>query len=93
MKVIGIRPGEKLHELMIGEDDGRHTVEFAEHYVITPQAVYNDSMASLERMLDVGGEAIFDGFIYASDTNDRWLDAEGLTALLNEVLPSEVACT
>lgn len=83
IKLTGIRPGEKLHELMIGEDDGRHTVEFDDHYVITPQAVPNERMASLKRMLDLGGRELADGFVYASNTNDRWLDADGLTELLD----------
>ncbi len=81
-KVTGIRPGEKLHELMIGEDDARHTAEFPDHYAIAPQAVHNTSMASLDRLLGIGGSAVTDGFTFASDTNERWLDVEGLRRIL-----------
>jgi UDP-N-acetylglucosamine 4,6-dehydratase len=80
--VTGIRPGEKLHELMIGEDDARHSVEFTDHFAIAPQAVHSSSMGSVERLLGLGGKTLPDGFTYASDTNDRWLDADGLRAIL-----------
>ena len=82
MKVTGIRPGEKLHELMIGEDDARHTVEFDTHYAIAPEAVFNPSMASYERLLQLHGTRLADGFTYASDTNREWLDVAGLQSIL-----------
>jgi UDP-N-acetylglucosamine 4,6-dehydratase len=82
MKVTGIRPGEKLHELMIGEDDARHTVEFPDHYAIAPEAVFNQTMASMDRLLQIQGTRIPDGFTYASNTNDRWLDVAGLQRIL-----------
>ncbi len=82
MKVTGIRPGEKLHELMIGEDDARNTVEFEDHYAIAPQAVFNQMMASYERLQQIGGKPLREAFVYASDTNERWLDVAGLQAIL-----------
>jgi UDP-N-acetylglucosamine 4,6-dehydratase len=82
MKVTGIRPGEKLHELMIGEDDSRNTVEFEDHYAIAPQAVFNQMMASYERLQQIGGKPLREAFVYASDTNERWLDVAGLQAIL-----------
>jgi UDP-N-acetylglucosamine 4,6-dehydratase/5-epimerase len=81
-KLIGIRPGEKLHELMISEDDARHTVEFPEHFAIAPETVHNPTMASFERLLGIGGKGLPDGFVYASNTNDRWLDVAGLRKLV-----------
>ncbi len=81
-KLIGIRPGEKLHELMIGEDDARHSAEFDDYYVIAPEAVSSDTMASLERLCQMGGKRVRDGFVFASDTNDRWLTVDALRLLL-----------
>jgi len=86
MKVIGIRPGEKLHELMIGEDDARHALEFPGHYVIAPEAAYSPSMASIERLKSLGGKSLVDGFSYASDNNRDWLDVAGLRALIDSGL-------
>ena len=82
IKVTGIRPGEKLHELMVGEDDARHTAEFDHCFAIASQAVYNPSMASIDRLRAVGGRAVPDGFAYASNTNTQWLDVSGLRALI-----------
>jgi UDP-N-acetylglucosamine 4,6-dehydratase len=81
MKITGIRPGEKLHELMIGEDDGRHTAEFTDSFAIAPQAVMNQSMASIERLLAIGGKRVADGYEYRSDNNPLWLSAEDLRRL------------
>jgi UDP-N-acetylglucosamine 4,6-dehydratase len=77
-KVIGIRPGEKLHEVMVPEDDARSTVELNDRYVILPDA-YAARRASY---LDQGGRAAPEGFSYASDRNPEGLDARGLQLLL-----------
>ncbi|HYE06115.1 MAG TPA: UDP-N-acetylglucosamine 4,6-dehydratase (inverting) [Planctomycetota bacterium] len=90
IRVTGIRPGEKLHELMIGEDDARHTVEFPDYYAIAPEAVASLSMASYERLLALGGKRLRDGFIFASDTNAQWLDVDGLRRLIG-IPPTGVA--
>ena len=78
--VVGIRPGEKLHEVMITEDDARTTVELHDRYVIEP------AFATWTRTSyrDKGGAPAENGFRYASDTNSEWLDADGLKALLAE---------
>ena len=76
-RVIGIRPGEKLHEVMIPEDVARQTVELVDRYVILP------SWGHLrETYLEAGARAVDDGFSYASDRNPDALDARGLQALL-----------
>ena len=73
-EVIGIRPGEKLHEAMIGEDDARLTLEFGQHYVIQPtHAFWNHKDYAEGR----AGRPCADGFSYMSDTNPWVLkDAE-----------------
>ncbi|WP_084536567.1 UDP-N-acetylglucosamine 4,6-dehydratase (inverting) [Azospirillum halopraeferens] len=77
-RVVGIRPGEKLHEVMITEDDSRQTFELADRYVIEPAFTFW-SHESYEKL---GARPVPDGFRYASDTNTDWLDADRLTALL-----------
>ena len=77
-KVVGVRPGEKLHEMMIGADDARTTTDLSDRYVIEPQFVEYQR----KPFADDTGLRVADGFSYASDTNDEWLDTEGLMALL-----------
>lgn len=76
-KIIGIRPGEKIHEVMVTEDDALNTLEFPDHYIIEPRPI-----ASRERALPHGAKPVDDGFRYSSDLNIDWLDAEGLRKLI-----------
>lgn len=84
-KIIGIRPGEKLHEMMIGEDDARHSLEFDDCYAIAPETELHPSQASPARLRQIGGRQLADGFTYTSDTNDRWLDCAALRALIADL--------
>lgn len=77
-EVVGIRPGEKLHEVMITEDDARNTVELADRYVIEPSMLFQQRQPYSER----GGKAVAENFRYASDNNGEWLDPEGLRRIL-----------
>lgn len=78
-RVIGIRPGEKLHEVMIPEDVALQTVELADRYAILP------SWGSLRAdYLAAGAREVPDSFCYASDRNPDALDARGLQALLSD---------
>jgi UDP-N-acetylglucosamine 4,6-dehydratase len=78
----GIRAGEKLHELMIGVDDGRHTREYDNHYMIVPE-IYSETPQSLERFLENRpGKKLPDGFSYGSDTNTKWLSIDDLKKYL-----------
>lgn len=79
MKIIGIRPGEKLHEAMIMEDDARHTVEFDTYYVIQPEL----ALWSSEKV--EGGQPLSNGFSYTSDNNKEWLTIEELKKLIEGV--------
>jgi len=75
-KIIGIRPGEKLHEQMIGAEDSYYTYEYPEHYKILP--AINGWCDSPERIKQ--GKKVPEGFTYASDTNPEWMSAEALRA-------------
>ena len=66
---IGIRPGEKLHEQMIGIEDAYYTYEYPEHYKILPQIC---EWGSLETMIK-GGKRVPEGFSYTSDNNPEWM--------------------
>jgi UDP-N-acetylglucosamine 4,6-dehydratase/5-epimerase len=73
-KTIGIRPGEKIHEQMIGLEDAPHTYEYDDHYKILP-AIYNWS-SDPER--SKGSAKVDENFTYSSDTNQEWMGVEEL---------------
>lgn len=75
-KIIGIRPGEKLHEQMIGLEDVNYTYEYAEHYKILPAIHHwNDDPARIN-----SGVKVAQDFCYRSDNNDHWLGTDALRA-------------
>jgi UDP-N-acetylglucosamine 4,6-dehydratase len=80
-RLIGIRPGEKLHELLVTEDESRHSYDVGDRYVILPE------YASWP-LREVAGDRLAEGFRYSSDRNERWLGvpelremAAGVTAV------------
>lgn len=79
LEFVGIRPGEKLHEQMIGEEDAHYTFEYPEHYKILP--VINEWSTSPERIKD--GVKVAEGFTYRSDNNTEWMSADELMAWVN----------
>jgi UDP-N-acetylglucosamine 4,6-dehydratase len=87
-KLVGIRPGEKLHELMVPLDDARMTLEFADHYTIVPSIRFNnvDADFSLDG-LGEQGRAVADEFEYRSDTNAHFLTVEQIAALHADIKP------
>lgn len=74
IKTIGIRPGEKIHEQMIGLEDAPHTYDYGDHYKILP-AIYNWSSDSIRNK---GGIKVAKDFIYSSDTNHEWMSIDEL---------------
>lgn len=78
LKIIGIRPGEKLHEAMITEDEARNTVELSDRFLITPEFPWWPSANHQE------GKKLQEGFRYCSNTNDRWLSVDELLELTRE---------
>ncbi len=80
IKVVGIRPGEKLHEVMITDDDSRQTLELDDRYVIEPSFAWWQR----DRYDATGATPVAEGFRFASDINSDWLDAARLKALIAE---------
>jgi UDP-N-acetylglucosamine 4,6-dehydratase (inverting) len=74
LEFVGIRPGEKLHEQMIGVEDAAHTFEYPEHYKILP-AIHDWSRDPI-RIKD--GKPVAEDFEDSSDTNSQWMDVEAL---------------
>lgn len=79
IEIVGIRPGEKLHEAMITEDDARQTREFNTYYVIQPEFPWWSEDYAKD------GKDLEEGFKYTSDLNDDWLTVEQLRELVEEM--------
>lgn len=82
-KVIGIRPGEKLHETLISVDDARVSLEFGDYFLIQPTHGFW-SQKEFESAMD-GGKKCEDGFRYTSDTNAEWLTDDEIRELVEAV--------
>ena len=80
IKEIGIRPGEKLHEIMVTTEDSFNTYEYDKHYIVYPQMVFNE-----RQVPDLSGKKVEEGFSYSSGTNSEWLSVEDLKERLKEV--------
>ncbi len=81
MKEVGIREGEKIHEVMITEEDSRKTYEYEKHYVIYPDFEWWDVKANFTE----GGHPVKEGFRYSSDNNADWLSVEEIKKRLEEM--------
>lgn len=80
IRIIGIRPGEKLHETLITPEEARHTKEYDSYYVILPE---NRWYSLEEKYAD--GKNVPNDFFFASHKNSEWLDHEGLKRLLESL--------
>ena len=78
-EVVGIRPGEKLHEQMIGAEDSYYTFEYPDHFKILP--AINEWCSSPERIKD--GKKVSEGFVYSSDNNVEWMSDSDLERWIN----------
>lgn len=76
VKEIGIRPGEKLHEVLVSQDEARHTRELKDHYIIQPTSDWWGTQTD--------GSSLPEGFHYSSDNNSQWLGIEELQKLTQE---------
>jgi UDP-N-acetylglucosamine 4,6-dehydratase/5-epimerase len=81
-RIVGIRPGEKLHEVLLTEDEARNSVDLGDRYAILPQRRTWDIESPQE------GDPLADGFRYASDTNEQWLTTEELLQMTASVPPA-----
>ncbi|MCH9769306.1 MAG: UDP-N-acetylglucosamine 4,6-dehydratase (inverting) [Gammaproteobacteria bacterium] len=80
-KVIGIRPGEKMHEIMCPADDSHLTLEFADHYVIQPTINFSHDIDYTTNCLGENGKSVDYGFEYNSGTNAEFLSIQQLVEL------------
>ena len=80
MPEVGIREGEKLHEIMVTVEDSMTTYEFDKHFIVYPQMVWND-----RQQPDPRGKKVEYGFSYSSDNNTEWLTVEQIQELLKTI--------
>lgn len=80
MPEVGIREGEKLHEIMVTVEDSMTTYEYDKHFIIYPQMVWDESRRAVPT-----GKRVEDGFSYSSDNNTEWLTVEEIKELLKTV--------
>lgn len=83
MKIVGIRPGEKLHEVMCPADDSHRTIEFKDHFVIEPTIRFTDTDINYcTNQLGEVGKNVVEGFEYSSEKNDWWLGNNEMLKLI-----------
>lgn len=75
---VGIRPGEKLHEIMVTVEDSMTTYEYDKHFIVYPQVVWNE-----KQQINTSGRKVADGFSYSSDNNTDWLTVERIRELIS----------
>lgn len=85
---IGIREGEKLHEIMITKDDSRMTYEYDKHYIIYPHYEW----WNMEHYFTVGGKCVGEGFEYSSNNNKEWLGQKKLEECMKEFMQGGTKC-
>ena len=84
-KIIGIRPGEKLHEIMCPADDSHLTYEFNDHYVISPTIQFTSFRDYETNAIGEKGTHVEQGFEYNSGNNDKWLEGDELLKMIEEI--------
>ncbi len=80
MPEVGIREGEKLHEVMVTVEDSLTTYEYDKHFIVYPQMVWSE-----HRKTQPTGKKVSEGFSYSSDNNTQWLSVEEIRELLKNV--------
>ena len=81
MPEVGIREGEKLHEIMVTTEDSLTTYEYDKHFIVYPQMVFNDR----QKEPIPGGKKVADGFSYSSGNNTEWLSVDEIKELLKDI--------
>lgn len=77
---VGIRPGEKIHEVMITEDDSRTTYEYDDHFIVYPNLDWWEHLN-----IKKGGKKVKSDFRYSSNNNNKWLSIKDLKKMINEI--------
>ena len=80
LKEVGIRPGEKLHEIMVTTEDSATTYEYDKHFIVYPQMTWNN-----RQQPDLSGIKVEDGFSYSSNNNTEWLSVEDIRERLKKL--------
>jgi len=83
-KFVGIRPGEKLHEVMCTTNDSHLTLDFKDHYVICPSIQFNYLVDYKVNYIGEIGVAVDQGYEYSSDTNTKWLSSDEFLKILRD---------
>ena len=91
LKVIGIRPGEKLHEVMCPSDDSHLTIEFKSHFVIMPTISFVNKINYMINNLGEKGKRVKDGFQYNSKNNSVFLSVQQIKKLNKKVMSEDVS--
>lgn len=86
-EIVGIRPGEKLHEVMIPEDEAHRALDCAGYYIVQPSFGWDEAAARAHH----GGANVANDFRYASDTNTQWLSCAELARLSHAMFPDAFA--
>ena len=77
---VGIREGEKLHEVMVTVEDAPNTYEYDNHFIVYPQMVWSESRRAVPT-----GKKVPEGFSYSSGNNTEWLSVEDIRSLLGTI--------
>jgi len=80
-EIVGIRPGEKIHEVLISRDDARNTVEFNKFYIVKPGEYYQNEMINCSEE----GRVCDNQFMYSSDNNSEWLSVDDLREIVERI--------
>ena len=80
-EIVGIRPGEKIHEILITESDSRHTLEYDDFFIVEPEFKW----WSNEKHIGNGGKPVPEGFSYASNVNKKWLSVDEIREMVKEL--------
>ena len=78
---VGIRPGEKLDEIMVTTEDAPFTYEFDKHFIVYPQVIFNERQAP-----DPNAKKVPEGFYYSSGNNTEWMSVEDIRNRLSEAV-------
>ena len=84
IEVVGIRSGEKMHEVLVPEDEARQTIEFEDHFVIQPDQGWWRDLRAIDYAERTGGKPCPMGFSYSSERNTQWLSVEQITKLVEQ---------